>query len=182
MESLEMDKKKQLTACFTGHRFIKKESLPEIEKTLESVIEALIQKGVIYYGCGGAIGFDMIAGYTVIRMKKQYPQIKLIMVLPCENQDLKWRPADKEKYRELLALADKTVCLQSEYDDGCMLKRNRHMVDNSCTCIAFLTKSRGGSFYTVNYAAKQNKNIINIAELLRKLSKGMKNNDDNKKD
>lgn len=152
------------TACFTGHRFIKRDLIPKIEKTLESVIERLIIKGVLHYGCGGAIGFDMIAGYSIIKMKKQYPRINLIMVLPCENQDATWRAADREKYIKLLELADKKVYVQSEYDDQCMLKRNRHLVDNSGICVAYLTENRGGTFYTVRYAEEKNLEIINIAD------------------
>ena len=155
---------RELTACFTGHRFIKKELVPKIEKHLESVIKKLVKSGVIHYGCGGAIGFDMLAGYTVLKMKKKHPQINLIMVLPCENQDLKWDEQDKERYRKLLGACDKKKFLQKEYDGDCMLKRNRHLVDNSGICIAYLTQKRGGSFYTVNYATKQNVQVVNIAD------------------
>jgi len=47
-----------------------------------------------------------------------------------------------------------------------MQKRNRNLVDNSGVCIAYLTENRGGTFYTVNYAAKLNREIINIADIL----------------
>lgn len=154
------------TACFTGHRFIKREMVPEIEASLESVIEKLVERGIIHYGCGGAIGFDAVAGYTVIRMKKRYPQIRLIMVLPCHDQDAKWKLADKEAYRRLLKAADKTVYIQTVYDDQCMHKRNRHLVDNSGVCIAYLTSDRGGTAYTVRYAAAEGREIINIAEMV----------------
>ncbi|MFA6729992.1 MAG: SLOG family protein [Candidatus Izemoplasmatales bacterium] len=154
------------TACFTGHRILRRELIPKIEAALESVMETLIARGIIYYGCGGAIGFDAIAGTAVLKMKERYPQIRLIMVLPCENQDIKWNPADRENYRRLLDAADKRVYLQKDYDDQCMLRRNRHLVDNSVVCIAYLTNDRGGTAYTVRYAAKQGKETINLAESL----------------
>lgn len=154
------------TACFTGHRILRRDLIPEIEAALEAVLEKSIARGIIHYGCGGAIGFDAIAGATVLRMKKRYPQLRLIMVLPCEHQDVKWNSADREKYRRLLESADKTVYLQTAYDDQCMLKRNRHLVDNSGICIAYLTNDRGGTAYTVRYAASQGRENINIAETL----------------
>ena len=44
-----------------------------------------------------------------------------------------------------------------------MQKRNRHLVDNSSACICYLTKSAGGTAYTVNYARRMGLRIINIA-------------------
>ena len=95
------------------------------------MIETLITQGIIYYGCGGAIGFDLLAGETVLKLKKKYPQIKLIMVLPCVEQDKKWHQPDKDRYRTLLEACDKLVYVQRKYDNGCMLKRNRHLADHS---------------------------------------------------
>ena len=40
----------------------------------------------MFYGAGGALGFDTLAAQTVLDMKKEYPQLRLILVLPCEDQ------------------------------------------------------------------------------------------------
>ena len=45
-----------------------------------------------------------------------------------------------------------------------MHKRNRHLVDNSSLCIAYLTKESGGTAYTVNYARQSGLTIINIGK------------------
>ena len=34
----------------------------------------------------GALGFDTIAAQAVLSVKETYPEVKLILVLPCENQ------------------------------------------------------------------------------------------------
>ena len=47
-----------------------------------------------------------------------------------------------------------------------MAKRNRHLVDNSSVCVAYLTRSGGGTAYTVEYAKKHGLKIINIAKNL----------------
>ena len=47
-----------------------------------------------------------------------------------------------------------------------MHKRNRHLVDNSSACIAYLTESKGGTAYTVDYADKHDLTIFNIADYL----------------
>ena len=93
--------------CFTGHRHLPQEKLPEIIRQLELVLIGLIENGVVHFGCGGAIGFDQLAGFTVLKLKERFPNIALIMVLSCENQDITWRQVDKDRYRALLAACDK---------------------------------------------------------------------------
>lgn len=158
-----MDKRAK-TCCFTGHRLLAANQITVITERLEAVIEKLIEQGVIYYGCGGVIGFDIFAGFTVLRLREKYPQIKLIMVLPCRGQDAKWSADNKARYRELLKGANTLRWLQDDYDDKCMLARNRHLVDNSGVCVAYLKQDRGGTLYTVNYARKKGITVINITK------------------
>lgn len=77
-------------ACFSGHRKLPQDCT-DIQKKLERTIVTLIDQGVVFFGSGGAIGWDQLAATTVLKLKKDYPHIKLIMVLPCppEQQSLK---------------------------------------------------------------------------------------------
>ena len=43
-----------------------------------------------------------------------------------------------------------------------MFERDRYLVDNSDLLVCFLRKNRGGTFYTVNYARKKGKKIIEL--------------------
>ena len=61
---------KENTCCFTGHRTIESAELPILKQRLEWTIGMLINQGAIFYGCGGAIGFDMLAGFTVFGFKE----------------------------------------------------------------------------------------------------------------
>ena len=150
------------TCCFTGHRIIANEKKKAIfNKTREAVI-SLIEKGVRFFGVGGAIGYDTIAAHVILLLKEQYPFIKLIVVCPCKNQDLKWNEVDKRVYRDILNSADKVVVLADTYYDGCMQARNRHLVDNSKYCICYLEHMHGGTYNTVKYAQKDNKKAIHI--------------------
>ena len=154
------------TCCFTDHRLIKKSEIPKIQELLIDKIKNLLNKGVIKFLNGGALGFDMIAADTILAFKSICPQIQLIMVLPCKNQSEKWSQENKLHYQDILNKADKIIYLSDKYYDECMLDRNRYLVDNSNYCIAFLKHKRGGTLFTVNYAKKLGKNVINIAELL----------------
>lgn len=152
------------TACFTGHRKIPPEQLEEIARRLKRTIVDLIEKGYRFFGAGGALGFDTLAAQTILELKESYPQVKLILVLPCITQTRGWSACDIETYEKVKNLADKVVYTSKEYTSGCMHKRNRHLVDNSSVCICYLTENSGGTAYTVKYANSQKVDVINIAE------------------
>ena len=149
--------------CFTGHRELPADDLPEISKRLEDTLATLIEQGYRYFGAGGALGFDTLAAQAVLRLRERYPQIRLILVLPCLNQTRGWPQADVDIYEELKRRADKVTYTSEHYFQGCMQKRNRHLVDNSSVCICYLTKPTGGPSYPVNYARRSGLRIINIA-------------------
>ena len=66
-------------------------------------------------------------------------------------------------YEEIKSQADKVVYTSHDYFRGCMFKRNRHLVNGSSVCIAYLTQEKGGTAYTVNYAQQNNVQVINLA-------------------
>ena len=152
---------KNQTCCFTGHRNVS-DNFGVLKRKLKKTIIELIENGVIYYGSGGTIGFDTLASLAVLELKKKYPQIKLIMVLPCYEQEKMWSDADKKQYFKILEHADRIRYVSESYYSGCMHKRNRHLVDNSEFCICYLNSESGGTAYTVNYASRKGLHIINI--------------------
>jgi len=154
---------REKTCCFTGHRELPTWGRWRLAARLEKTIVAQIEKGIRFFGAGGARGFDTLAAQTVLKLKKKYPSIKLILVLPCLTQTRGWPTGDVEEYERIKAQADKVVYTSQEYTKGCMFKRNRHLVDNSSVCICYKVKDSGGTAYTVNYAEKQGVEVINIA-------------------
>lgn len=174
---------KSKTCCFTGHRTMSDQEKQIVAVRLRQVIAALVKEGVVYYGAGGALGFDTLAAQTVLEMKKEYPQLRLILVLPCEDQTRNWRSEDIEIYEDIKARCDKVVYVSllapggnahcgdlrptrtsRRYTPDSMYKRNRHLVDHSGTCICYLTREGGGTAYTVGYAWKKGVHITNLAE------------------
>ena len=154
------------TACFTGHRNIPVNDRVKLDKLLDNVIEALFNKGVVFFGCGGAYGFDMMAEYAVLRAKERHKEIKLILVLPCKEQDKYWNDESKAMYKDILSKADKIVYTSEVYTSDCMHNRNRHLVDYSGYCIAYCTKQSGGTVYTMNYAKDSGVKVVNLADYL----------------
>ncbi len=150
------------TCCFTGHRDIPEPEKEQIKLRIKQEIIKLVDKGVIYFGAGGARGFDTLAAESVLELKNIYPHIKLILVLPCANQTVGWNEYDIGKYNYIKSKADKVKVLSQNYSSGCMHRRNRHLVDNSAYCVCFCRRETGGTAYTVNYAIKQKVSVIYV--------------------
>ena len=155
---------KENTICFTGHRKIPPEQITTLAQRLEKALIELIQNGYIYFCAGGALGFDTLAAQTVLSLKADNPNIKLILVLPCLSQTRGWSIRDVEIYEDIKSKADKVVYTSQEYTKGCMHKRNRHLIDSSSVCVCYLTETTGGTAYTVAYAQKKLLQVINLAE------------------
>ena len=145
--------------AFSGHR--KLNSAERDINLLERVILNLIKTGTTAFLCGMALGFDTVAAESVLMYKKQY-DVKLIACLPCANQSEKFSEKNRRKYNAILENCDDIIMLAPEYYSGCMHERDRYMVDNCDVLVCYLRKKSGGTFYTVNYAKKSGKKIIEL--------------------
>ncbi len=146
------------TCAVTGHRIIKN-NFNTIE--LKEVFVDLISKGIDTFLIGMAIGFDSLCFKILEKLKEQY-QIKLVACVPCYNQDKNFTFLQKKAYQEMLNNADLIHYVSREYTPYCMQKRNVFMVDNSGVLIAYLRENKGGTFNTVKYATKKQKQIIYV--------------------
>ena len=130
---------------------------------LNRVLEALWARGYRRFLCGGATGFDTLAAVCVRQLRAAHPEAELVLALPCENQPRGWKATDRAVYEELRADADRVIVLAPHYYPGCMLVRDRFMVDHASFCVACMEESTGGTAYTVRYALQQQLPILNIA-------------------
>lgn len=160
--SLNIEKQTK-ACCFTGHREIPPGQYRRIAERLREEIVALIKNDILFFCAGGALGFDTLAALTVLSLKKEYPQIKLILVLPCPAQTRKWAEKDIEIYEDIKARCDQYVYTSRGYTRDCMYRRNRFLVDHSSVCLCYLTKESGGTAYTAEYARRKGLKIINLA-------------------
>ena len=147
------------TCAFTGHR----EILDPIDfNLLESCVQELINMGFDTFLCGMARGFDLLAGEIVVKLKENNPHVKLIACVPCPDQERYYSVEEREKYDRVLAACDEIKLLSERFYKGCMLVRDRYMVDNCSLVFAYDRKKEGGTYYTVNYAHSKKKKIMII--------------------
>ena len=154
----------QKTCCFTGHRLIEESDFSSLQQSLEHTVRRAIEEfGFCNFIAGGALGFDTLASETLLLLKKDYPQIRLLLALPCPEQARYFKKADILRYERILNFCDKYVYVSPHYTPSCMHERNRFLVDHSSLCIAYLREgAKGGTAYTVSYAKEKGVPCINL--------------------
>ena len=158
----EVGRMQERTVCFTGHRNIAREHMIALPALLKAEIARQAEAGAVHFRAGGAVGFDTLAALCVLEQKKYYPQIKLDLILPCRDQDAEWNESNRRAYRFVLESADSVAYVRDQYAEGCMLQRDRRLVEGSDVCVAFLTKNKGGTAYTAAYALKNGLEFVNL--------------------
>ena len=151
---------------FTGHRIIAAKEKAVVKENIKNAIIYLMhEKGVTNFISGGALGFDTMAAQTVLKLKETYKELKLIMYLPCNDQDKRWTPKDRSIYRYILKYADECVLVSnSGYTDGCMKERNLAMARDSSFCIAYYKgRVNSGTGQSVRFAKENDCMVINTA-------------------
>lgn len=149
------------TAAFTGHRSNRITITgDELHDRLKSAIGQAIQAGYDTFLSGMADGFDLAAARVVLDMKKTYPQIRLIAVIPFPRQDEYFAPETKAEYHRIKGQADKVIVLSDFYYRDCFLRRNDYLLRSSSRVICYFDGvPRGGTYYTVRRAT----DVINLA-------------------
>lgn len=149
--------------CFTGHRDIPEEKYVKTMQLLRQHILKLYTEGYTVSNAGGALGFDTMAAQAVLKLKDSFPKVQLHLYLPHPQQAEKWPEKDKAVYEYILQRSDKVTYAATEYTSYCMNSRNRALVDNADLCIAYCTRTTGGTVYTMNYALDNGVDVVNIA-------------------
>lgn len=156
------------TACFTGHREIS-ENPKKLSVRLYDLLEKLIKEQELTdFYAGGANGFDTIAALSVLKLRSEYPDIKLHLVLPCSNEEQtkNWTPTQKYDFKNILARADSVEYTSEHFYRGCMGKRNARLVEHASDyCICYLDiNHKSGTAQTVEMAKKKGLKVINLFE------------------
>ena len=111
-----------------------------------------------------AEGFDMIGAETLIELRKTYKDIKIFTIIPCKDQEKKWKIEQQKRYHNILKQYDEVIVLSEKYTDTCMNERNEYMVKHSSVLIACYNGKPSGTANTIRFA-KENGCKIRIIDV-----------------
>jgi uncharacterized phage-like protein YoqJ len=129
---------------------------------LRRAVEYAYSRGCNEFYSGGAIGFDTVAAREVIRFRIDHPDVRLILLLPCVDQDKMWGEEAQSSYGYLIDVADEVRYVSESYTDDCMCRRNRALAEAADILIAYLGRARSGAAQTVRMASEMGKEVYNL--------------------
>lgn len=160
--------------CFSGHScFIQnKSNLQQLKIKMYEEIDKAIKNGTDTFYFGACCGFELVCANLVLSCKKiinfRNPQyIKLIAIIPYEEQANDWSNENRELYFDTLAKCDDVILLNTKYKKGCYYQKNRYMIEHSSKLICYYNGSGGILGYTINYAQKHNLQITNLYDIIK---------------
>lgn len=154
------------SCCFTGHRSYKlgldNSASLNLKKKLKEVILGMAEEGINVFYTGMAQGIDLWAAAAVIEVRREKNNVRLISAVPFYGQENGWSLQDRVEYLRILDACDESYILSTSYYPKCYFVRNEFMVDRCERVLAVYNGKGGGTKYTVDYALRQEKQVVII--------------------
>ncbi len=157
-----------MVCAFTGHRNIKPSHKYAMADILRRAINYAYNRGCREFVAGGAVGFDTEAARQVLLFRIDHPDVRLVLFLPCLDQDAAWTASQRDSYDFTLSSADEVRYLSERYDHSCMRRRNQAMADSCDIMIAYVGHGRSGASQTLRMAREGEKECYNLYPELEK--------------
>lgn len=139
-----------MVVTFCGHKDVYDGE--RVKEKLTQLVDQLVASGADTFYLGGYGSFDSLAARVIKNLKKWYPHIKSVLVLPYLD-----RPYDETLYDE-----STYPPLEDVPKRYAVLRRNQWMVDHADVVVAYVNHGWGGAAQTFEYAQKKKKQIINL--------------------
>ena len=159
-----------MVLAFSGHRPEKlpwgtDESDPRcaaLKTQLARAVEKAAGEGVTAFLCGMARGCDFYFAEAVLALIANEPKLRLEAWLPCPSQADRWPEPDRLRQKKLLMECGAVYMVEPVYSDGCMLRRNRAMVERCDRLLTVWDGSGGGTAWSIRCARQMGKPVAGL--------------------
>lgn len=144
------------SVCFSFGYDEEKEKCIKLKRALLLKIRDIIRNGILTFYAGMDIGVDIWCSEIVMMLKKENPNlmIRLIAVIPYEEQASNWSEYYRERYFNLLAECDNVIMLQTHFTADSMQNRNEYLVRHSDYILAVCNGRNYESNSTIDLAVR----------------------------
>ena len=150
------------TVSFFGHRYIN--NFRFIDDRLESLLIKLLKDHEYVDFLVGRNGdFDQLVSSTIKRVKREFrdDNCSHILVLPYNSAEFQNNEESFAEYYDEIEICPES---HAAHFKAAIQTRNRAMIDRSDLVICYIDHNSGGAYQSVQYALKQGKEVINLAD------------------
>ncbi|GAF14065.1 hypothetical protein JCM19045_3353 [Bacillus sp. JCM 19045] len=141
-----------------------------IKKTLEKRIRSYVEEGLEWVVTSGQTGVEQWAIDVVISLREsEYPELRLAVLPPFEQQEANWKDETKALYIERLAKADFVQCISKRpYENPNQLKqKNEYLVQKTDAMLVLYDDLMEGSPLFISALHKFRTNQSSLSLLMR---------------
>ena len=152
-----------LTVTFFGHRYIDNFFRTE-DKLQKRITELLLNNQYVEFLVSRNGDCDQLVSSTVLRCKRSIrdDNSSLVLVLPYPTAEFENNEDSFYDYYDEIEICEES---SRTHFKNAMQVRNRSMVDRADLVICYIERNEGGAYQTIQYAKKQGKTIINLADI-----------------
>ena len=151
------------TVSFFGHRYI--DHFTAVEDRLEEwMVKLLREHDRVHFLVGRNGDFDQIVSSTIKKVKRRFHDdpCTQILVLPYPSAEFRNSQDAFAAYYDAIEICPESHAMHFK---AAIQTRNRRMIDRSDLCVFYVERKSGGAFQSLQYAMKENKRVINIADM-----------------
>lgn len=151
------------TVSFFGHRRIYDHD--KTENKLTNLLRDLLQNHqYVDFLIGRNGDFDTIVSSVIRKTKRLYrsDNSSHVLVLPYPTAEWQNNLTSFQSFYDEVEICEKSA---NAHFRSAIQIRNRNMIDRSDLVVFYLKEKSGGAYLSYQYAKKQNKKTINVAEL-----------------
>ena len=138
-----------MIVTFCGHSEV--QDRDSVQDWLKMTAEELVKQGADTFYLGGLHDYDALCASTIRELKKYYPSIKSVLVLPYPEIEVG------------AAEYDKVICAPQDDtpEQYRFTKRDFWMIEEADVIVTYITHTRSGAYMTYDYAKQKGKKILN---------------------
>lgn len=166
-----MTNKRDISVSFSGHRSCSCD-VRFSRGHLDDTIEELYSRGYSRFLGGTAVGFDLEAAESLLRLRDRLGRgeagveyrgpVELVSVLPYAGQGERFGTAERRRLAAVLEASDEVITLSPTYYKSCYLRRDDYLVEQCSLLLCFYDGSPGGTRYTVERARRAHIPVVNL--------------------
>ncbi|MED4453767.1 DUF1273 domain-containing protein [Metabacillus fastidiosus] len=138
------------------------EGITYIKKAIKKTLIPLIEDGLEWVLISGQLGVELWAAEIVYELREEYPELKLALLTPYLNQEVKWKEDNMEYYEYIASQADFVDSItKRDYESPIQLRQKNifHVEKSDALLLVYDEEKDGTPKYLLETGKKKQEKV-----------------------